>query len=64
MLFNNVLCCCKAINNNGNKWLIFDANPKTEFLDVQQILKLPKLNECLKKKLPEWFGYKTIDLFF
>ena len=23
---------CKALNNNGNKWILLDVNPRTEFL--------------------------------
>ena len=34
ILFNDVLCNSKALNNDGNKWLFLNVNPKTRFLDV------------------------------
>ena len=49
VLFNNVFCYYKEINNDGNKWLLLDVSPKTMFLDVQWIPKAPKLKKCLKK---------------
>ena len=54
--------CCKALNNDDDKWLLLDVNPKTNFLDVQQIRKAQKIEiKFLLKKIPEWFCYKTID---
>ena len=38
---NYVLCYCKALNNNGIKWVLLDVNPETRFLVVQKILKAP-----------------------
>ena len=31
ILFNNILCYCKALNNDGNKLLLLDVNPKLGF---------------------------------
>ena len=61
ILFQNVLCYCKALNNNSNKLLLLGANPKTRFLDIQQISHTLPQNKGLEKKILEWFGYKTID---
>ena len=41
ILFYNVLCYRKALNNDGNKWLLLGVSPKTRFLDVQKIQKAP-----------------------
>ena len=61
--YNNVLCGRKTLNNNSNEWLLLDVNPKTRFLGVQKLSRAPKLEKCLPNKIPEWFGYKTIDFF-
>ena len=42
ILFNIVLCYCKALNNGSNEWLILNVNPKTRFLDVHKIAKIQK----------------------
>ena len=36
ILFHNVLCNCKAFNNNGNKWLLLHLIKKKQLLDVQK----------------------------
>ena len=61
-MFNNVLCYCRAINNDGNKWLLLNVNPKTRFLDVHKIPKAPKNFKCLLKK-SRVIWLKTIDFF-
>ena len=48
ILFNNVLCYCKALNDNGNKLLLLDVNAKTRFLGIQKDLKIAKMSS--KKK--------------
>ena len=49
ILFNNVLCYCKAFNDNGNKLLLLDVNAKTRFLGIQKDLKIAKMSS--KKKI-------------
>ena len=48
---HNKLLICKALNNDGNEWLLLDVNPKTKFLDVKKFPKATKIKECLQKKL-------------
>ena len=62
-MFNKVLCYCKVLNNDGNKWLLCDVHSKTRFLDKQKIPKALKLVKCLLKQFPELFGYMTIDFY-
>ena len=53
ILFINALCYCKALNNDGNKWLLIDVNPKIRLLDVQKIPKAQKFQPCLSTKFTE-----------
>ena len=53
ILFNNVLLYCKAINNDGNKCLLSDVNPKTMFLVIQKIPKAQNLKILPKKYLSD-----------
>ena len=59
--FNIVLCYCKELNNDRNKLLLLDENPKTRILEIQKNPNALKLQKCLQKKFLKWFGYKTID---
>ena len=62
MLFNIVMWHCRASSNEGNKWLLFDVNPKTVFLEVNKFQK-PQNNKTFSiKNNSKRFGYKTIDL--
>ena len=56
-----MFCCCKAINNDGNKRLLLDVNPKTMFSDMQQSPKV--IIRKKKKKKSLMIGYKTIDIW-
>ena len=59
ILFNNILCYCKALNNDGKKWLLLDVNPKTRFLDLQKIQKASKIQKYLNNNGPkEIHSYK------
>ena len=62
ILINNVLCYCKAINNDGNEWLLLDVNPKTKFSDMQKSSKGPKKN-FFQKNLPSDLVIKLLILF-
>ena len=57
ILFNYVLCYCKAVNINGNKWLLLDVNPKTRFVGIQKILKALKLK---KKCFSNYFLFSSL----
>ena len=50
ILFNNVVCYCKALNKDGKKWLLIYGNPKTKILDLQKNSKGPKLTKNLPKE--------------
>ena len=63
ILFSNVLCNCKASNNDGNKWLLLDVNPKTWFLHIQKIPKAQKLKKISQKKFLSDLVLKLLILF-
>ena len=62
ILFNNVFCDNKALNNDGNKWFLLDVNPKARFLDLQK----SKGSKIIKKNVFQkiYLNDLVMNLFF
>ena len=51
ILFINALCYCKALNNDGKKWLLLDVNPKIRLLDVQKFQRPTNFKHVFQQNL-------------
>ena len=54
--FNIVLCYCKELNNDRNKLLLLDENPKTRILEIQKNPNALKLQKKSSKKISKMTG--------